>query len=108
MDRTLAELDQLVGEEREAIRRLDGSRVLELATRKQALVQDLCQHRTTMSPEHVNTLRALVSRLRQNGVLLAHARNVLRDAVAVMRRESQPMVLPLPAGPAGATFSVRG
>jgi flagellar biosynthesis/type III secretory pathway chaperone len=108
VERTLTELEQLVGEEREAIRRLDGSRVLELATRKQALVQQLCEHGAAMSPDHVNTLRTLVSRLRQNGVLLAHARNVLRDAVAVMRRETQPLVLPLPAGPAGGTISVRG
>jgi len=108
VERILAELDELVGEEREAIRRLDGSRVLEFATRKQALVAELCRHRTTMSPESVKRLQMLVPRLRQNGVLLAHARNVLRDAVAVMRRACGPLVLPLPASPAGATISVRG
>ena len=108
MERILAELEQVVGEEREAIRRLDGSRVLEFATRKQALVAELCQHRATMSPECVKRLRLLVPRLRQNGILLAHARNVLRDAVAVMRRACGPLVLPLPTAPAGGTISVRG
>jgi hypothetical protein len=108
VERTLAELEQLIGEEREAIRGLDGSRVLELATRKQALVARLAENCPFLSPECIHRLKALVPRLRQNGILLAHARNVLRDAVAVMRRASGPLVLPLHAAPAGATLSVRG
>ena len=35
-------------------------------------------------------VRALVPALRQNGILLAHARDILRDAIAVARAAQKP------------------
>lgn len=107
-ERIFEELDQLLAEEREAIGRLDGGRVLQLGLRKQALVAELCRSRDTLPPESVLRLKALIPRLRQNGILLAHARNVLRDAVAVVWRATKPTALPLNASPRGSTLSVRG
>jgi flagellar biosynthesis/type III secretory pathway chaperone len=108
VETTVAQLEQVIGEERDAIRRLDGRRVLELAQRKQALVAHLCQHRQRISPEVGRRLSLLMPRLKQNGILLAHARNVLRDAVSVMRRATSPTALPMVVPPVGTTLSVRG
>ncbi len=103
----LAELEQLLEDEREAIRRLDGQRVLALAGRKQALFAMLCESPQSLSHDAVVRLQALMPQLRRNGVLLAHARNILRDAATIVAR-ARPAALPFaPAGP-GSTLSVRG
>lgn len=107
---TLNELEELLTEERDAIQRLDGQRVLELAAQKQALMASLHELHVTrngFAPADARRFSALVPQLRQNGVLLVHARNVLRDAVAVLGGASAATALPLPSAPR-ATLSVRG
>jgi|SRR5579863_343287 hypothetical protein len=84
----LNELEALLASERDAIRRLDGPAVLECAKRKQELVAELLARRGALGPKDAALLQSLTPALRQNGILLAHARDVVRDAIAAMRRES--------------------
>jgi len=59
-ERTFAELEQVLADEREAIRHLDGGRVLELAQRKQTLVTDLCRARESLSSESTKRLQSMM------------------------------------------------
>jgi len=104
----LTELEQLLRDEREAIRRLDGATVLSYAERKEALMRAL--ERDVLSAEGASRLRALTPALRHNSVLLAHARDVLRDALVAVRAEAAPAVKASsrPAGAPPRILSVRG
>src|SRR5579872_6532389 len=83
----LAELEALLVAERDAICRMDGQAVLEFAQRKQAMIATLNANREALGADDAARLQALTPALRQNGVLLAHARDVIRDAIAAMRSE---------------------
>lgn len=83
-DDAIAQLEQLLLDERDAIRSLDGARVLEFAQRKESLMASLFGEGTTAGAETAARLRALVPALRQNGVLLAHARDILHDALVAV------------------------
>jgi hypothetical protein len=102
----IIELGQLLKEERDAIRQLDGARVLIYAERKESLLRGL----GTLSKENTERLHALAPALRHNSVLLAHARDVLRDALVVARTElgATTPTRALPAGMAPRLLSVRG
>jgi hypothetical protein len=104
----LDELEALLTEEREAIRRLDGDRVLQYSGRKKELVSTLQARRAEVTPDAARRFRALASSLRHNGILLAHARNVLRDSVAVLARRSGIAALPAGGFPSTRRLSVRG
>jgi hypothetical protein len=106
----IAELEQLLRDEREAIRKLDGARVLSYAERKGALVGSLQQRRGTLSPENLRRLRAIAPALRHNSVLLAHARDILRDALRVARADlgATSPVLARPSAASPRILSVRG
>ncbi|MGA2450001.1 MAG: hypothetical protein ABTD50_15080 [Polyangiaceae bacterium] len=78
----IAELDQLLCEERDALRKLDSVRVLACARRKQALVEELRGPDGSVPVDVLARLRALVPALERNGILLAHARDILRDALS--------------------------
>jgi flagellar biosynthesis/type III secretory pathway chaperone len=86
LEEALAELETLLVQERDAIRRLDGRGVTELADRKQSIVSRLNAARSEFGAAEASRLRAITPMLRQNGVLLAHARDILRDALAAMRQ----------------------
>jgi hypothetical protein len=106
----ITELEELLRDEREAIRQLDSARVLSFAERKEALVGALKQGGGALSEDNAARLRALAPALRHNSVLLAHARDVLRDALAAVRAELGP-VLPTRARPpmqVPRMISVRG
>jgi hypothetical protein len=106
---TLGELRKLLEEEREAILRLDGARVLDMAARKHALVarlRDGSGGLQALPPEAARGLRELVAALRHNGILLAHARDVLRDAISAARAE--PVALPPVIRPAGFRAPLAG
>lgn len=107
----ISELEQLLREEREAIRRLDGASVLTYAERKEAIVKVLQNGDQKLSKESAARLRALVPALRHNSVLLAHARDVLRDALVATRTGFAPASPTTPTRPAEAApriLSVRG
>jgi hypothetical protein len=106
----ITELEQLLREEREAIRQLDSARVVSYAERKEALVGDLKQGGAALSADNAARLRALAPALRHNSVLLAHARDVLRDALVAVRAELSPALPTQPRSPAPIPriISVRG
>ena len=107
----LTELEQLLREEREAIRRLDGAAVLVFAERKEAIMRGLQKNgAASLSPDDAARLRSLTPMLRHNSVLLAHARDVLRDALVAVRAQVAPVVKEQghTAGPAPRMISVRG
>ena len=108
----LDELERLLADERAAIRRLDGAQVVELAQRKRQIVESLQARRPEITPALAARFQALAPALRHNGILLAHARNVLRDVVTCLAGRSivQPVSRPSTsaAPPAVRSISVRG
>src|SRR5258708_11006521 len=107
----ITELEQLLRDEREAIRRLDGARVLSYAERKEALLGALREGGAPLSEENAAGLQDVVPALRHNSVLLAHARDILRDAIVATRAElGAPAVSKAQAAPGAAPriISVRG
>ncbi|MBK7395608.1 MAG: hypothetical protein IPJ34_04720 [Myxococcales bacterium] len=85
----LAALDALLIEERRAIRKLDGLAVDHAAVRKLTLVRLVQGFSQPELRAEGATLTRVIAALRQNGVLLAHARDCLRDAIAA--RSERPL-----------------
>jgi hypothetical protein len=106
----IAELEQLLHDERDAIRKLDGVRVLAYASRKEALIAELRGSDGSVSVETLARLRTLVPALTNNGILLAHARDILRDALSAARPELGAAVASHNAKtcPTARIFSIRG
>ena len=77
----LRELRSVLESERDAIRRLDSARITEASRRKETLVAIVAG---AVEPERTPLLHALAEvrgDLKRNLVLLAHARDFVRDAV---------------------------
>jgi hypothetical protein len=106
----LTELEVLLETERTALRDLDAETVLSVAEKKELILTKLAAEGVLDRPELQERLRALVVHLRHNGVLLAQARDVVRDAVRAGRLELQPGRLPTspPRYPTGVRVSTRG
>jgi hypothetical protein len=77
----LARLNQLLEEEREALRALDAPRVAALADEKRVLFDQVLAARPSLDASFAAALRPVVSGLRRNCILLAHARDVVRSVV---------------------------
>jgi hypothetical protein len=92
LEEALTDLEALLSQERDAIVRLEGARVLELAARKQELVGFLASRRGAFTPRAAARFKALAPAMRHNGILLAHARDVLRDAVAAARANGATLI----------------
>ncbi len=80
----LVRLRELVAEERQAIRTIDTDRVVALAEEKERLMLTVRDGATALAAEERATFRQLAVNLRENGVLLAHARNCLRDVLQLV------------------------
>lgn len=106
----LDRLEALLQTERSALRGLDAETVLSIAEQKESILTTLSDDGVLGRPELRDRLRALVVHLRHNGVLLAQARDVVRDAVRAGRLELQPGRLPTspPRVPTGVRVSTRG
>lgn len=106
----LNELEVLLQTERAALRGLDAETVLSIAEKKESILNKLAAEGVLGRPELQERVRALVVHLRHNGVLLAQARDVVRDAVRAGRLELQPGRLPTspPRYPTGVRVSTRG
>lgn len=78
----LAELHSVLGRERAAIRRMDSAAVDECTTEKAPLfeVVTVAARAGEIGP---NELRQLQTELRRNGVLLAFARDCVRDVLGI-------------------------
>jgi hypothetical protein len=106
------ELRALLEEERIAIRTMDSAAVAASAERKVRLLEVLSACAANEQQTVVTELGALLPELKRNGVLLAHARDCLRDAIAatrgglaedvVTRRATAPAIRP------GRRVSTRG
>ena len=83
-DEILAEFKIVLADERAAIRSADAKAVLEAATKKEKLAADLVECGAWTRGDMLQPLSKLVEELRNNGVLLAHARDCLRDAIAAL------------------------
>jgi hypothetical protein len=106
----ITELEHLLIEERDAIRKLDSLRVLECASRKESLIEELRGPDGSVAPEILARLRTLVPALKNNGILLAHARDILRDALSAVRSELGAAIASHDARtcPTARIFSIRG
>jgi hypothetical protein len=71
-------------QERDAIRSLDGARVLAFAQRKEEIMGSLRGADGSIGEANAARLRTLLPALKQNTVLLAHARDILRDGLAAV------------------------
>jgi hypothetical protein len=83
-DEILAEFKVVLADERSAIRKADAKAVLATATKKETLAAALVETGAWTRSDMLAGLTALVDELRNNGVLLAHARDCLRDAIAAL------------------------
>jgi hypothetical protein len=83
-DEILAEFKVVLADERDAIRKADAKAVLLTATKKEKLAAELVDCGAWKNPDLLAGLSKLVEELRNNGVLLAHARDCLRDAIAAL------------------------
>lgn len=82
----LDEMDALLHVERVSLRALDASRVVEIAERKGEILAALA----TAAPSRKDLrgrIEAMVRMLRENCLLLAHARHCVRDVTAGVARE---------------------
>jgi hypothetical protein len=107
----LDRLDQVLDRECHAIRRLDGAGVDAAAAEKLDLVRIVAALDTSERARLAPRIRALLVRLRHNGVLLAHARSILRDVLRVRGGllPTSAQVFPGRAvSDSGARLSVRG
>lgn len=83
IDETLREIERVLGDEYDALRKMDGSAIADAASKKTALEERLRQFvgKVGQSPE----LRAAVERIRasaqRNHALIIHARACLRSAI---------------------------
>lgn len=81
----LARLEALLREERAAITAMDAVAVEAAAFEKERLFAVLARTDGSERRAHAVRLRAVVAELRRNGVLLAHARDCLRDVLVAVR-----------------------
>jgi hypothetical protein len=82
----LDEMDALLESEKVSLRVLDASRVVEIAERKAEILAAL----VTAAPSRKDLrgrIEAMVRMLRENCLLLAHARHCVRDVTAGVARE---------------------
>ncbi len=84
-DALLAELRAILAVERDAIRRLDSAAIVIASQHKEALLAIVMNAGETERTPMLNALAQVREELKRNLVLLAHARDLVRDAVARSR-----------------------
>jgi hypothetical protein len=78
-------LERLLDEERAAIRALDGPFLEKAADEKESLAGALKASPQEQLRENVPQLKRLSASLRRNAILLAHARDSVRDVLTAAR-----------------------
>lgn len=91
----LTRLEALVTDERDAIQRLDSDAVLRAAHDKEIVLATLRDEPLPRDEATLERLSLVVGKLRHNGILLAHARDILRDAVAAAQSHVAPPQSPM-------------
>ncbi len=102
----LNQFETLLEEERAALRTLDGTRVDAIDDEKSAFLRNLQSHKLDGRADLTPRLRRLSSGLRRNAVLLAHARDCLRDVLSVIHGAPEGGSLACAERP--ARFSLKG
>jgi hypothetical protein len=82
----LAEMRAALESERDAIRRLDAEAVIQASATKEKILEALQSAPASERPALASALGQLKFELRRNLVLLAHARDYLREAVELFGR----------------------
>src|SRR5579859_6163281 len=107
----LDRLDAVLSNERVAIRRLDGAGVEAAAAEKAALVNQLVTQPSERRAAAAGRIADLARQLRRNGVLLVHARGIMRDVLrlrgAQMPSRTHGFAAPPPVV-AASRLSIRG
>jgi len=104
-EQMFGQFDGLLEQEREAIRCLDARRVHDIAAEKADLFLEI-RGCTLGRSDLTQQFRELAAGLRRNAVLLAHARDCLRDVLSAFRDGSTAAPYVTPTASAG--LSVRG
>jgi flagellar biosynthesis/type III secretory pathway chaperone len=107
----LEKLEELLEEERMAIRTLKGSRVHSIACEKLELMNRLEARREAGWKEDAPRVKEVVRRLRHNSVLLIQAKSILVEALRVKKaRLASPSRIAsrIDVKPEGVRFSVVG
>jgi hypothetical protein len=99
VSKQLDALAELLAEERSALRCLDADRVEALAGQKQSLLVELSALRGTFAAQETARFTALRAELRDNLLLLLHAKDCVAGVVAALREAH---------GTTGVQVSVRG
>jgi len=107
INEALSDLEQVLQSEREALLSLDATSIDELTQRKTDLESELSSFRGAMSPGQQNRLRQIKLQLRNNLVLLIHARDHIQARLGI---EQPPIVPRLASKPAagGTRLNLRG
>lgn len=85
-DELLTQMRGALESERSAIRRLDAKAVIDASVTKEKILQAVQDAPPADRPALVSALGELKTELRRNLVLLAHARDYLREAVELLDR----------------------
>jgi len=84
-DELIQTMREVLEQERDGIRRLDASAVTKATERKEAVMKTILDTPNTERAPLIAALGELRNDLRRNLVLLAHARDYLRDAVTLCK-----------------------
>ena len=84
-DELIQTMREVLEQERDGIRRLDASAVTKATERKEAVMKTILDTTNTERAPLIAALGELRNDLRRNLVLLAHARDYLRDAVTLCK-----------------------
>ncbi len=80
-DELLQSMRSALEDERAAIRRLDAQAVTQASVRKERILERVRDAPASERPQMIAALKELKTELRRNLVLLAHARDCLRQAI---------------------------
>jgi hypothetical protein len=104
----LTEIETLLDHEREAITRADAARVLDIAQAKKQAMDSLMASDIPSRPEFGPRIEALTKRLRDNLVLLVHARACVTEVLQTFAERPATYHTSTSRLPKGARISVTG
>ncbi len=82
IDELLLSFETLLEEERRAVVGMDADKVLELSQKKQGYLARLASQPRDALRERGPLMKTITAQIRENCILLAHARDCVRDAIA--------------------------
>ncbi|HMA96944.1 MAG TPA: hypothetical protein VKP30_29870 [Polyangiaceae bacterium] len=83
LDQLLEELKQILDSERDAVTHMESDQIEQAAAAKLRLNQLLASRRQELTPTHEERMRSIRNSQRHNLILLAHARDLLQNALGI-------------------------